>query len=87
MVRNARLGPPTGEGVFTAGPGCTVIGSDYKVASWSLGDIRLRAASIASNQLPPGVGGLLGSGTLEQYSPVVFDFTDGVILLGPLRDG
>jgi len=87
VVRNARLGPPTGEGVFTAGLGCTVIGSDYKVASWSLGDIRLRPASIASNQLPPGVGGLLGSGTLEQYSPVVFDFTDGAILLGPLQSG
>jgi predicted aspartyl protease len=85
VVRNARLGPPTGEGLFTAGLGCSITGSNYNVTAWSLGGLRLGPASIASNQLPPGVGGLLGSGTLEQYSPVVFDFTDGAILLGPLR--
>jgi len=85
LVRSAGLGAPTGKEQFDAGLNCTTSESIYKLASWSLGSLRLRPASVVSNQLPPGVDGLLGSCTLEQYSPIVLDFTDGAMLLGRTR--
>ena len=85
LTRSARLGPPIRTALFNAGLSCPVSASIYQLTSWSLGTLRLHPASVVSNQLPPGVDGLLGSGTLELYSPVVLDFLDGAILLSRLH--
>jgi hypothetical protein len=64
-----------------AGLDCRVNTTTYNLPAWQLAGLALRPQSVASNVLPPGVDGLLGSGTLQKYSPIVVDFTDGELLL------
>jgi len=47
-----------------------------------LGTVRLPAQTVGSNSTPPGTVGVLGSGTLINYSPVVVDYTDGELFFG-----
>ena len=43
---------------------------------------RASAVSAGSNFIPPGTVGVLGSGTLMNYNPVLVDYTDGELFLG-----
>jgi predicted aspartyl protease len=77
-----------------AGLDCPVSVSHYRVGAWDLDAITasghsarfgLAPQTVSSNILLPDVTGLLGSGTLLRYSPVVVDYRDADLLLGPLR--
>ena len=48
-----------------------------------LGTVQLPAQTVGSNPLPPGTVGVLGSATLLNYNPVLVDYTDGELFLGP----
>jgi len=47
-----------------------------------LGKVRLPQQTVGSNFIPPGTVGVLGSGTLINYNPVLVDYTDGELFLG-----
>ena len=68
-----------------AGYACPVKISHYSVDSWKLGAFDLAPQSVNGNALPPGLSGLLGAGTLARYSPIVVDYRDGDLLMGPFR--
>jgi hypothetical protein len=53
------------------------------LTSWRVGDVALAGQPVGSNALAPGIDGLFGGATLRHYSPVVVDYTDGELLLGP----
>jgi hypothetical protein len=69
---------------FTAtfGLGCRQKATDYPVRQLRVGSASVGATTVASLALPAAVDGLLGSGTLQHFSPVVLDFYDGTLLLG-----
>jgi Aspartyl protease len=67
------------------GLGCHEKAKNYRVDQLAVGSASAGAATLASMTLPPDVDGLFGSGTLQDFSPVVLDFTDGTLLLGPRR--
>ena len=48
-------------------------------------DLTLDPATVSSLKVPAGQDGLFGSGTLQQYSPIVIDFAKGELLLGPFH--
>jgi hypothetical protein len=76
-----------------AGLACAVSSSTYSVRRWDLNafahghftQFALAPQAVYSNPVLPGPMGLLGTGTLLQYSPVVIDYIDGELLLGPLN--
>ncbi len=68
-----------------AGYACPVKITHYTVDSWKLEAFGLAPESVNSNALPPGLSGLLGAGTLAHYSPIVVDYRDGDLLMGPFR--
>lgn len=76
-----------------AGLACPVRISHYGMRSWGLSTLAasghstkfaLAPQSVFSAILPMDQAGLLGSSTLLSYSPVVIDYRDGDLLLGPL---
>ena len=68
--------------VTYAGLSCRVTVDTYRVDSWAVGAVSLSSQTIGSTELDdPAEGGLLGSGTLQNYSPVVVDYQDGELLL------
>lgn len=68
-----------------AGLACPITVSFYQALSWRLGTLVLSPAPVASSEVPAGLDGLFGSGTLRLYSPIVVDFADGALLLGPVH--
>lgn len=66
-----------------AGLACRITVSKYQLSSWRIGNLPIRSQIVASNPLGAGQDGLLGSSTLRQLSPIVVDYTDGELLLGP----
>jgi predicted aspartyl protease len=64
-----------------AGLSCPVTNTYYRVSAWRVGSVPLAPATVASTDIGP-IPGLLGSGTLEHYSPVVVDYRDGYLRLG-----
>lgn len=64
-----------------AGLSCAVTNSYYRVSAWRVGPVPLAPATVASTDIEP-MQGLLGSGTLERYSPVVVDYRGGYMRLG-----
>jgi predicted aspartyl protease len=76
-----------------AGLACPVKITHYQMGSWELNALtaanhfthfQLAPQTVGSNILPMDVAGLLGSATLLRYSPIVLDYRDGDLLLGPL---
>jgi hypothetical protein len=70
-----------------AGLGCTRPVTYYAARTWSIGGLALapQTVGVVPNLLV--ADGSLGSGTLQRYSPVVIDYLDEELLLGPLRPG
>jgi predicted aspartyl protease len=75
-----------------AGLACPVRISHYRMGAWGLSALTaanrfsqfpLAPQTVSGNILFPGVPGLLGAGTISHYSPVVVDYHDGDLLLGP----
>jgi len=62
----------------------------YQLPDWRIGTIQIGATKVGVPKSPISVGGVdgvLGSATLQELSPVVIDYSDGVLLLGPQAAG
>jgi hypothetical protein len=64
------------------GLACSVILPIFTIRSWRLDDVPLSEQAVAVQPPPPTWDGTLGSGTLQQFSPIVIDFREGVLLFG-----
>jgi hypothetical protein len=73
--------PPNGYAY--AGLACRITVSRYHLSSWRIVDINLEDQLVGSSVLGPGQDGLFGCDTLRRYSPIVVDYKDGELLLGP----
>ncbi len=65
-----------------AGLDCPVVVNHYTMGPATLGKVQLPSQTVGSNFTPSGTEGVLGSGTLANYSPVLVDYTDGELFLG-----
>lgn len=70
-----------------AGAGCTRPVSYYTARDWSAGGFTLAPQIVGSVPDFLVADGSLGSGTLQRYSPVVIDYRNHELLLGPFRPG
>ena len=77
-----RLTPAGAPGAAYAGLDCPVVVNHYTMGPAMLGKVQLPAQTVGSNFIPPGTVGVIGSGTLINYNPVVVDYTDGALFLG-----
>jgi hypothetical protein len=82
VVRKLRLAPAGAPSTAYAGLDCPVVVNHYTMGPAMLGKVQLPAQTVGSNFIPPGTVGVLGSGTLINYSPVLVDYTDGELFLG-----
>ena len=82
VVSKLRLTPVGHPGAAYAGLACPVVVNHYAMGTAMLGTVQLAAQTVGSNFAPPGTVGVLGSGTLIIYSPVVVDYTDGELFFG-----
>jgi hypothetical protein len=82
VVKVLRLAPVGRPGAAYAGLDCPAIVNHYAMGSATLGNVQLPGQVIGSNAIPPGTVGVLGSGTLVNYNPVLVDYTDGELFLG-----
>jgi hypothetical protein len=77
-----RLAPAGRPGAAYAGLDCPVVVNHYTMGPAMLGKVQLPAQTVGSNFIPPGTVGVIGSGTLINYNPVLVDYTDGELFLG-----
>jgi hypothetical protein len=82
VVKKLRLAVAGAPGAAYAGLDCPVVVNHYTMGPAMLGKVQLPEQTVGSNFVPPGTVGVLGSGTLINYSPVVVDYTDGELFLG-----
>lgn len=83
VVKKLRLAPAGPPGAAYAGLDCPVVVDHYMMGPTTLGKVQLPAQTIGSNFTPTGTDGGVGSGTLVNYNPVLLDYTDGELFLGP----
>jgi hypothetical protein len=83
VVKMLRLAPAGAPGAAYAGLDCPVVVNHYTMGPALLGKLQLPAQTVGSNFVPPGTVGVFGSGTLINYNPVLVDYTDGELFLGP----
>jgi Aspartyl protease len=83
VVKKLRLTPAGAPGAAYAGLDCPVVVNHYTMGTAMLGRVQLPEQTVGSNFIPSGTVGVLGSGTLINYNPVVVDYTDGELFLGP----
>jgi hypothetical protein len=62
---------------------CHAQGTPERLAAWNIGTASVGATTVAVTKSVPAVDGMIGSATLQQFSPVVLDYADGSLLLGP----
>jgi Aspartyl protease len=82
VVKELRLAPAGGPSAAYAGLDCPVVVSHYTMGPALLGKVQLPEQTVGSDFIPPGTLGVIGSGSLINYSPVLVDYTDGELLLG-----
>jgi hypothetical protein len=82
VVKELRLAPAGPPGEAYAGLDCAVFVDHYAMGPAMLGKVQLPAQTVGSNFTPSGTVGVVGSGTLINYNPVVVDYTDGELFLG-----
>ena len=82
VVKKLRLAPTGAPGAAYAGLDCPVVVNHYTMGPAMLGKVRLPEQTVGSNFIPSGTVGVLGSGTLINYNPVLVDYTDGELFLG-----
>jgi hypothetical protein len=83
VVMKLRLAPAGASGAAYGGLDCPVVVNHYSMGPAMLGKVQLPAQTVGSNITPPGTVGGIGSGTLINYNPVLVDYTDGELFLGP----
>jgi hypothetical protein len=86
VVKMLRLTPAGAPGAGYAGLDCPVVVNHYTLGPAMLGKVQLLEQTVGSNFIPPGTAGVLGSGTLINYTPVVVDYADGELLLGQVNE-
>jgi hypothetical protein len=82
VVKMLRLAPAGRPGAAYAGLDCPVVVDHYTMGPAMLGKVQLPEQTVGSNVIPPGTVGVIGSGTLINYNPVLVDYTDGELFLG-----
>ena len=82
VVKMLGLAPTGRPGAAYAGLDCPVVVNHYTMGPAMLGKVQLPQQTVGSNFIPPGTVGVLGSGTLMNYNPVLVDYTDGELFLG-----
>ncbi len=82
VVKVLRLAPVGRPGAAYAGLDCPVVVNHYTMGPAMLGKVQLPEQTVGSNFIPPGTVGVIGSGTLINYSPMLVDYTDGELFLG-----
>ncbi len=82
VVNKLRLAPAGAPGAAYAGLDCPVVVNHYTMGPAMLGKVQLPEQTVGSNFIPPGTVGVIGSGTLINYNPVLVDYTDGELFLG-----
>jgi hypothetical protein len=82
VVKELGLASAGQPGTAYAGLDCPVVVNHYTMGPAMLGKVQLPPQTVGSNVIPPGTAGVLGSGTLIDYSPVLVDYTDGELFLG-----
>jgi Aspartyl protease len=82
VVKDLRLTSAGRAGAAYAGLDCPVVVDHYMMPPARLGTVPLPEQTVGSNYVPPCTVGVLGSGTLVNYNPVVVDYTDGELFLG-----
>jgi predicted aspartyl protease len=88
FARQARLAKASSVTTQTyAGLGCTRPVTYYATTTWSVGGVALAPQTVGVVPDFLVADGSLGSGTLQRYTPVVIDYQDEELLLGPLRPG
>jgi hypothetical protein len=80
-----RLTPAGRPGAAYAGLDCPVVVNHYTMGPAKLGEVQLPAQTVGSNFVPPGMVGVIGSGTLINYNSVLVDYTDGELFLGQAK--
>jgi hypothetical protein len=83
VVKLLQLAPAGRPGAAYAGLDCPVVVNHYTMGPAMLGKVQLPQQTVGSNFVPPGTVGGIGSGTLINYNPVLVDYTDGELFLGP----
>jgi hypothetical protein len=83
VVKTLGLAPAGGPGAAYAGLDCLVVVNHYTMGPAMLGKVQLPEQTVGSNFVPAGTVGVIGSGTLINYNPVLVDYTDGELFLGP----
>jgi hypothetical protein len=76
----SKVGKPQ---TYYGGLDCRFLVQPYAIFSWRIGDTQLSPQVVAAAPVPKEWDGLFGSGTLQRYSPIVVDFKDGALLMGP----
>jgi hypothetical protein len=82
VVTKLGLAPVGIPGRAYAGLDCPLQVNHYALGPAMLGNVQLPSQTVISNFYPSGPVGVIGAGTLIQYTPVVVDYTDGELLLG-----
>jgi hypothetical protein len=82
VVKKLRLVSVGAPGAAYAGLDCPVVVNHYTMGPAMLGKVELPEQTVGSNFIPAGTVGVIGSGTLINYSPVLVDYTDGELFLG-----
>jgi hypothetical protein len=82
IVKQLRLAPTGRPGAAYAGLDCPVVVNHYTMGPATLGTVQLPKQTVGSNFTAAGTVGVLGSGTLINYNPVLVDYTDGELFLG-----
>jgi hypothetical protein len=82
VVKQLRLTPAGAPGAAYAGLDCPVVVNHYTMGPAMLGTVQLPEQTVGSNFIPAGTVGVIGSGTLINYNPVLVDYTDGELFLG-----
>lgn len=87
VVKKLRLTPAGAPGAAYAGLDCPVVVNHYTMGPAMLGKVRLPEQTVGSNLIPSGTVGVIGSGALINYNPVLVDYTDGELFLGQGAEG
>jgi hypothetical protein len=82
VVKMLRLAPAGAPGAAYAGLDCPIVVNHYTMGPAMLGKVQLPGQTVGSNFIPPGTVGVIGSGTLVNYNPVLVDYADGELFLG-----
>ncbi|HTW09204.1 MAG TPA: retropepsin-like aspartic protease [Acidimicrobiales bacterium] len=82
VVKRLQLAPAGPPGAAYAGLDCPVVVNHFMMGPAMLGRVQLPPQTVGSNFIPAGTVGVIGSGTLVNYSPVLVDYADGELFLG-----